>query len=220
MLRAPPKPLAAGNPLALATRGDPRKALEARVRSLTEAGRHEQAAGEVLRTLGPEVLGYLRSMMRSDADGDEVFASVSARVWRGLAKFEWRCSLRTWAYLLAHREMARFRQQGRRHEEGRVPISEIGSIVAEVRSTTTGRSALREKLAKLREELPQEDQALLVLRVDRDLEWDEIALIFAKKVDGSRDADTKREAARLRKRFQIIKERLAKRFREEGLTSD
>jgi hypothetical protein len=44
-------------------------------------------------------------------------------------------------------------------------------------------------------------------------------LIFAKKVDGLRDADTKREAARLRKRFQLIKERLAKRFREEGLTS-
>jgi RNA polymerase sigma-70 factor (ECF subfamily) len=199
---------------------DPRKALEARVRGLLESERHDQAAADTLRALGPEVLGYLRGMMRSDAEGDEVFASVSARVWRGLAKFEWRCSLRTWVYLLAHREMARFRQQGRRHEKGRVRLSEIQSIVAEVRSTRTGRSALRQKLAKLRQELPEEDEELLVLRVDRDLDWDEIALVFAKKTDGWTDADTKREAARLRKRFQIIKERLAERFREEGLTSD
>jgi RNA polymerase sigma-70 factor (ECF subfamily) len=197
-----------------------RKAVEARVRSLVEGGRHQQAAGEALRALGPEVLGYLRGMMGSDADGDEVFAAVSTRVWRGLAAFEWRCSLRTWVYLLAHREMARFRQQGRRHAEGRVPLSQIQSIMAEVRSTVTGRSALRQKLAKLREELPEEDQELLVLRVDRNLEWDEIALIFSKKADDWTDADTKREAARLRKRFQLIKERLAKRFREEGLTSD
>lgn len=197
-----------------------RRAVETHVRALVEAGNREKAAEEALRAFGPEVLGYLRGLMRSDSDGDEVFAAVSTRIWRGLAKFEWRSSLRTWVYVLAHREMARFRQQGRRHAEGRVPISQIQSIVAELRSTVTGRSALRQRLAKLREELPEEDQALLVLRVDRNLEWDEIALILANNLDGLSDADKKREAARLRKRFQLIKERLAKRFRDEGLTRD
>jgi RNA polymerase sigma-70 factor (ECF subfamily) len=69
------------------------------------------------------------------------------------------------------------------------------------------------KLTSLRDELPVEDRTLLILRVDRDLAWDEIALAFAENPEAFSDEERKREAARLRKRFQLVKERLVARIR-------
>ena len=195
--------------------------LDERVRRLVHAGQPAEAATVALRALGPQILGYLSGVMGSEADADDVFASTSERVWRSLATFEWRCSLRTWFYVVAHREIARFRQRAKRHVEGRVRISGLRSVLSEVRSTlssTLGTERQR-KIAKLRAELPEQDRALLVLRVDRDLSWEEIALVVAER-EGEEElseADTKREAARLRKRFQIVRDRLATRVREEKL---
>jgi RNA polymerase sigma-70 factor, ECF subfamily len=193
-----------------------------RVRSLVGAGRVHEAATEALRALGPEVLGYLSGMLRNDSDADEVFAAVGERVWRGLEGFEWRSSLRTWVYLIAHREMARYKERGKPHAQGRVRISELESVLTQVRTTmgASRRAELRSRLSQLRDELPAEDQALLVLRVDRELEWDDIALMFDEGSEAWTLPEIKREAARLRKRFQLVKERLAKRAREEGLVPD
>jgi RNA polymerase sigma-70 factor, ECF subfamily len=58
---------------------------------------------------------------------------------------------------------------------------------------------------------------LLVLRVDRQLSWGDIALAFVDEPATCSDDERRREAARLRKRFQLGKERLAKRARAEGL---
>jgi RNA polymerase sigma-70 factor, ECF subfamily len=194
-------------------------ATDARVRELVGANRSSEAASEALRALGPEVLGYLSAMLRSDADADDVFAAASLRIWRNLPSFEWKCSLRTWAYLIAHRELVRFRQGAKPHAEGRVPISEVQSLLTVARTTIgpTERAERRSRLQQLREELPDDDQALLVLRVDRGLEWEEVALMFGDASEGWGEEDLKREAARLRKRFQLVKARLAKRVREEGL---
>ena len=203
------------------------KALDERVRRLVAEGRSADAATAALRALGPQVLGYLSGVMGSEADADDVFASTSERVWRSLPKFEWRCSLRTWFYMVAHREIARFRQRAKRHIDGRVGISELRSVLGAVRSSVSSAqgSERQQKLAKLRAELPEQDRALLVLRVDRDMAWEEIALVVAEGAEGDEregaegwsDEDTKREAARLRKRFQVLRERLATRVREEKL---
>lgn len=197
------------------------KELGERVRRLVAAGQPAEAATLALRALGPQILGYLSGVMGSDADADDVFAATSERVWRSLAKFEWRCSLRTWFYTVAHREISRFRERAKRHVDGRVPISELASVLDAVRSSRSSvlGSERQQKLAKLRAELPEQDRALLVLRVDRDLSWEEIALVVAEGegADAWSEEDTKREAARLRKRFQIVRERLAVRVREEKL---
>jgi RNA polymerase sigma-70 factor (ECF subfamily) len=56
----------------------------------------------------------------------------------------------------------------------------------------------------------------LVLRVDRDLQWNELAGIFLG--DPSADAAAlKKEAARLRKRFQLVKEKLLEQGKQQGL---
>ena len=189
------------------------------VRSLLDTGQTGPAATLVLRMLGPEILGFLSGVL-GDTDADEVFSALSERLWRSLGGFEGRCSIRTWSYVLARHEIGRFRKGMRRHAEGRVPISELADVLADVRTRTRSTVATdkERKLAMLREALPIEDRTLLILRVDRDLAWDDIALAFAESPEQLSDDDRKREAARLRKRFQLIKQRLVARARDALVT--
>ena len=97
------------------------------------------------------------------------------------------------------------------------------NLAAQVRTETLSafRSAKRNAVERLRDELPEEDRALLVLRVDRRLEWREVAIALAEsspRAEGLEDeAALKREAARLRKRFQLVTLRLRALARERNL---
>ena len=84
-----------------------------------------------------------------------------------------------------------------------------------MRKTYTTLAAHRKtKLAELREELSIEDRQLLILRVDRELPFEDIAIAFAGS-PAALDAEARqREAGRLRQRFRIIKQRLIARVRD------
>jgi RNA polymerase sigma-70 factor (ECF subfamily) len=190
--------------------------LDDEIRSFLVEGKTEQATTQALRALGPEILGFLSGVLGDD-DGDEAFSAFSERLWKSLAGFEGRCKLRTWAYVLARNEISRFLRGARRHAERRVPISGFEDILEDVRKTrSTLVAERRSTLTRLRDELPIEDRTLLILRVDRDLSFEEIALAFADNPEVFPAADKKREVARLRKRFQLVKERLMARVRETG----
>jgi RNA polymerase sigma-70 factor, ECF subfamily len=112
------------------------------------------------------------------------------------------------------------------YKKRRVGLSsapEVMELAARVRTTTMPvlRTENRTALERLRDELPEEDRALLVLRVDRKLEWREVALVLATSSDrADRVADEytlKREIARLRKRFQLVVERLRAMAKERKL---
>jgi RNA polymerase sigma-70 factor (ECF subfamily) len=71
----------------------------------------------------------------------------------------------------------------------------------------------------LRESLDPDDRALLVLRVDRKLPCKDIARVTL----GSESPDAAklvREADRLKKRFQLLKDDLRRRAREAGLLAE
>jgi hypothetical protein len=57
--------------------------------------------------------------------------------------------------------------------------------------------------AELRNTLDPDDQVLLVLRVDRELAWREIAIVMLG--DQAADEDVTRKAATLRKQFERVK---------------
>lgn len=190
------------------------KELEDRIRALVAGGSVGQATTLALSELGPEILGFLSGVL-PNADADEVFSSMSMRLWQTLERFEWRCPLRSWMYVLARHEIGRFRRGVRRHIDGRVPISELNEILEVVRRTRTTLIAERNRaLVTLRSELKIEDRTLLILRLDRDLSWDDIALAFAEDPDKCDEDEIKREAARLRKRFQLVRQRLVRRAKE------
>jgi RNA polymerase sigma-70 factor (ECF subfamily) len=169
--------------------------------------------------VGSEIFGFLHGVVGSDADADEIFSATSERVWRSLATFRWQCTLKTWVYSIARNEMLRFVEGVRKGNAGRVTPSALEEVVAQVRTETLSalRTEKRDQLRKLRDELPHDDRTLVILRVDRELSWEEIARTFLVDHETITDDQIAREAARLRKRFQLVKGRLADRAREKGL---
>jgi len=191
--------------------------VEREVRAACDAGDHARAATLALRGYGGELYSFLSALHRDAAD--DVFAMFSANLWRGLPGFTWSCTLRTWAYTIARNTSHRFRR-GERRARANVPLDEASAVdrlADEIRTATKSylRTEAKNRFAALRATLEPEDQELLILRVDRQLEWNELATALADEALGP--AELRREAARLRKRFQLLKTRLLELGRKEGL---
>lgn len=189
---------------------------EERLRALFDAGDRHSVTKEALETYGPEILGLLCSLHRNEDEAHDAFSVFAERLWTSMDRFEWKCSLRTWAYVVARRASHDVRRAEHRHEKRAVPLSAadgLDALVAKVRTATMTilRTETKSALQKLREELPEEDQMLLVLRVDRKLAWDDLARVF------DPEADPKKESARLRKRFQLVKNKLFTLGKARGL---
>jgi RNA polymerase sigma-70 factor, ECF subfamily len=193
-----------------------RDKVEASIRAAWEAGDFAGATTAALRGYGPEVLGFLVAMQHDHGRAEEAFSLFAERLWKGMNRFEWKSSVRTWSYVLARNAAADLHRRESRHQRKRVEMSSapISEVAAKVRTETMSllRTEKRTAFTRLREELPEADRALLVLRIDRDLAWRDIA-----KILGAEDDALDREAARLRKRFQFVKERLHALGKARGL---
>ena len=195
-----------------------RGALESSVRALCDRGDHAGAATALLDGYGEEIFGFLMAVHRDEAEADEVFSRLAENVWTGLPRFAWESSVRTWAYSVARHVSNRARRE--RHVV-RPGDSFFKDVVERVRTQTASflRTEKRTRLQALRDSLSEDDRTLLVLRVDRDLSWKDLARILAEK-DGAEPLDDEalaRAAARLRKRFQVVKDQLRETARREGL---
>jgi RNA polymerase sigma-70 factor (ECF subfamily) len=179
--------------------------VEAPIRRAADAGDLAGATTLAIRTYGAEVYGFLVALAHDDAAAADAFSLACERLWQTLARFEWRCSLRAWCYRLARNALVDIRR-GRRET---VPLSAISEVAAHVRTQTATflKSETKSELHRLRATLPPEDQELLVLRVDRDLAWDDLSRVFLGDREALDDAEIARESARLRKRFQLVKQR-------------
>lgn len=191
--------------------------LEQQIQSLLEKGDLQRAASRAVEGYGPEVFGFLVSLVRDTREASEVFSQTCEDLWVGLERFEGRCSMRTWLYTLARHAAARFRRSPHRRPGRRVALSQVSEIADRVRTQTLPflRTEAKGELARIRDALDEEDRALLVLRVDRGLSWNDIALVFAG--DDASKATLERTSARLRKRFQAVKSEIRTRAREAGL---
>ncbi len=194
--------------------------VEVEVETLVRAGALQQAATRVVDAYGSELFGFLVHLMGNDADAGDVFSQTVEDLWAALPKFEFRCSLRTWVYVLGRHAGSRFRRSPWADRERRGGSSEVQSLVQLARSRTQPwlRTEIKTGFAMIRESLSDEDRAILALRVDRDLPWEDIARVTLDEADGEPEqAAITREMARLRKRFQLLKEELRTRAIAAGL---
>jgi len=177
--------------------------VETRVGALLRGGEYRSAATEVIRGYGPRALGYLHRLLGNETDAADAFSLFAEQVWKGMANFEGRSSVKTWAFKAAWSAAMKVRDDAwRRLREG-FPSSAASHLADEVRTNTAIRfESLRQELEMLRSELTAEDQTLLALRLDQELSWEEVAEVLS--VDGR-----KVDAAALRKRYERIKARLA-----------
>jgi RNA polymerase sigma-70 factor (ECF subfamily) len=194
---------------------DPR---DSEIRALVARGEIDRATERALRVYGPELIGWLSAILASESDAYDAFSRLSEKLWKSLRGFDGRCSVRTWCYMLARQAASTVRAQPfRRHEALVTSVPSVVHAVTRVWNTTRRDELLADDVyAQIRRELDEDDQALLVLRVDRDLAWHDIALVMLG--EGAGDDELARKAAALRKQFERIKQQLrglaAERLRE------
>lgn len=182
---------------------DPAADAEAEIRQQLAAEDLAAAATSIVRTYGPELLGYLHAVAKTPAEADDVFGDYCERLMRGLASFRGDSSLRTWSYRIVRNLLIDRRRAGARaRARGETP-DELSKVAAAVRSETATylKTGVKDRLAELRASLPEEDQTLLILRIDRQLPWSEVAAIMLEGADA-------KARARLRKRFERLVARL------------
>lgn len=180
--------------------------LETRVRALLGAGDLDGAVTAVLAALGPEVLHRLRRMLGAGC-GDDAFSRFQEDVWRGVKDFQWRCALRPWVHRVAWHAAARVVRDRYRCRRRPLP-SHLESAVA-APASDSGLGGRRDRLARLRVELPSEERSLIDLRVRHELQWDELSALLAAQGEAV-------TAATLRKRYERLTRKLATLARERG----
>lgn len=175
-------------------------ALEETIARALDAGDVNAVATHVVRGYGPQILGYLTAVLRDEDRAAEAFSMFSEDLWRGLPGFERKSSLRTWAYKIAWHAALRVANDPARKRGVPLGTSMASALAEEVRSATAPhlRTDVKTEVQRLRESLSAEEQTLLILRVDRNLEWRDVSQVL--------DADE----ATLRKRFERLKEKLKK----------
>lgn len=183
--------------------------VEQHLAALRDAGEHDQATTIALAHYGPELLALLHARLRNLQDAREAYAWMAEDVWRGMARFRGQSSVRTWVYAIARNAASRYASRELRPRHSQIPISQLSresALAVQLPST----ACVEDRIARLRSQLDADEQTLLTLRVDKNMEWRDVALVWL--YDGREtphgEEDIARETARLRKRFQLLKEKL------------
>jgi RNA polymerase sigma-70 factor (ECF subfamily) len=195
---------------------------ESKIEAMHEGGRFDEATTALLALYGREVFGFMRARLRDGEAAKEAYSLFAVDVWKGMPNFRRQCPFRAWAYAIArnavHRQAARAARPARRE----VAMGDGASpeLVQLVRTSTAEylRTEVKSRFAELRDKLSEEDQTILVLRVDKRMEWRDVAAVLLGPDAPAVELD--REAARLRQGFFALKKRLKTLARDEGLIPD
>lgn len=194
--------------------------VEAEIARLRAAGALKEVATLAIESYGPEILSFLEMMLRNHTDASDAFAQACEDLWKGLPRFEGRSSLKTWFYTLARHAASRLRRSS--HSGQLVAISDITDVAERVRSRTRPhlRTEVKTGFAEIRAMLDDSDRMLLVLRVDRAMSWNDVARVMIEEGEDDSDGAIGRVAARVRKRFQTVKETIRLRALATGLIGE
>jgi RNA polymerase sigma-70 factor (ECF subfamily) len=195
--------------------------VEVALGELLKRGALGVAATRALEAYGQELFGYLVNVLGNEHDAKEVFSQLAEDLWRGLPRFDQRCSMRTWLYVLARHATARFRRAPWNQAGRRTDDEQLDALVAHARTQTQPwlRTDVKDRWRSLRDALDPDDRSLLMLRIDRTLEWKDIARVTLGN-ESPDAAELVREADRLKKRLQLLKNDLRRRAREAGLLDE
>jgi RNA polymerase sigma-70 factor, ECF subfamily len=184
--------------------------LEEKVTELLSRGDVKSAATLVLRAYGPEVIGYLENALGDPDDARDVFQKAAEDLWTWLPGFRGG-SLRAASYRIAHHAAARFRREAWRRRRERMRTTMASRIAASITSPESRLATKpRDRLERLRESLDPDERTLLILRVDREMSWNEVAEILSSEGDPV-------DSQAVRKRFERVKEKLGKLAKAQGL---
>jgi RNA polymerase sigma-70 factor (ECF subfamily) len=187
-------------------------ALTAQVLALVEQGRADDAAEVALRAYGGAIFGYMRAMIGDPDAADDAMQQCALRVWRGIGGFGGRSSLKTWLLRVAHNAALRALEDPHRRRAQPLASEDEARLVARWSRTATDawrQTGEKQRLWQAVESLGAEDRALLSLRLQQGMAWRDIAQALSQSDDA---AALTADAARLRKRFERLKDALRQRL--------
>jgi RNA polymerase sigma-70 factor (ECF subfamily) len=186
---------------------------DVRIRQLVAARDLRAAATEAIQYLGPDVLRFLRSLLRDEDEAGDAFSQFAESLWRDLGSFRGDAPLRNWAFRLAYHAAISLKRQAWRRYRRRLTTGEVMRIAEELRTKTYERvERQRSAMDQLCEALSIEERMLLNLRIEQNLSWAEIADVMAA-------SGTPVDPATLTKRFERLKAKLTLLAKEHGFTS-
>ncbi len=172
-----------------------------------------EAVIAVLELYGNAVLAYLVSLLRDEANAREVFSQFAEDLLGGLPQFRGECSVKAWCYRLAWHAAARHLRDPWRRRAQPLTSRKISALVQSIGTSGLAPGSRRSLLAQLREHLTPEEETLLALRIEKELEWEEVAHVLS--VHGEQASP---EA--VRKRYERLRQKLARMARDAGLLDD
>lgn len=199
-------------------------AAEEPIRSAWEQGDLRKTMTLIVEAYGLETLAYLRAVTQPSV-ADDVYGQAVLDLWEGLKDFRWQCSARTYLFSVARNALARHHKlagRARRREDAFARVQWLLEMVASDTRTKTPphlRSEIKQRVRQLRESLPEDEQTLLILRIDRRLSYRELVRVMGEADAELDDEALARAAARVRKRFQVAKNKLRELMRDDGLLS-
>ncbi len=189
-----------------AARGD----IEASIRAACEDGQYQRGATILIQMFGPQIRRFITARVGSHVAAHEIFSDFTLDVWRGLPGFGWRCPVRSWAYTVARNAANRYVVAPHRRAARNIALSEVP-----VQSHLDGddgftpnylRPEVKRRFRALREQLSPTERQMLELRCDRGMPWRDLTLAVEGQIEDP--SDLARATARMRKRFQLVKEKL------------
>ena len=190
---------------------------DAEIEALCRAERFDEATTLAITSYGSEVMGMLVRSLGDEERACDVFSRWSEDLWKSFESFQWLCSLRTWCYRLARNALSRHTRDPYRRRRTRLSSQAAAQIVEQVRQSTAPfmKTDVKDRFSTLREKLSEDEQWLLTLRVDRNMNWRDIAIIIYSEENPS-DLDLPKLENRLMVRFHRLKDKLKRLAAQDG----
>lgn len=180
-----------------------------RVAKLLADGDTSEACELIIQTHGQAIFGMLIGVLHDEDRAQDVFQHFSIELWKSLDRFQGRSSVYTWSYVIARRAISAHLDKDRRTPEVQLRTAQEKAIVARWTRTITDewhKTETKFRFRELCEGLPEEDRMLVMLRIGEKMPWNQIVEIVAE--DDIDTDEAKRESARLRKKFERVKDKL------------
>ncbi len=147
--------------------------------------RDYEAFGQVVDAYQARVFGFVRRMVPTGEDAEDVTQEVFLKAYRNLSGFDGRCSLRTWLFRIAHNLcIDRARRRGRAPEmlallpeedAGGFDVPDTGATPEALLMTHELQSLVENAIGSMSEKL----RSVLLLHDREEMAYDEIATALA-----------------------------------------
>ncbi len=171
---------------------------------------YDAAVEAILGLYGGRIFRMMVGILRDESAAQDTFQTFSIALWQSLPSFNGDSRVYTWTYTIARRTIGK-RLSKAKSSVDRLHTDQELALAAKWTRTATAewrKTESRAKLQELLDELDTDDRTLVMLRIGEAMPWDQVAAVLSDE-DGVLDSDAlKKEAARLRKRFERVKTRL------------